>query len=204
MKQRIYKTGRAHGVFDFIHVGHIEHFREAKKYCEKLVVSVTVDKHVNKGPNRPAFSLDERVNLLKSIIYIDQVIISNHETAIQSIKKIKPDFYFKGLDYDKIDKKNKNNLNKEISELEKFGGKFIVTKTKLRSSSKILNENFNFIKEDVKKFLETINKKELSNKIKKILFEKEKSKKDKNILLTGEQILDYYTCLLYTSPSPRD
>jgi cytidyltransferase-like protein len=193
MKLKTYKTGLAHGVFDFIHVGHIEHFREAKKYCAKLVVSVTVDKYVNKGPNRPAFSLNERVNLLKSIIYIDQVIISNHETAIQSIKKIKPDVYFKGLDYDKIDTKNKNNLNKQIQELEKFGGKFIITKTKLRSSSKILNENFNFIKDDVKKFLETINKKELLNKLKKILFKKKKYKKNQNILLTGEQILDYYT-----------
>ena len=193
MKKKNYKTGLAHGVFDFIHLGHIEHFREAKKYCEKLVVSVTADKYVNKGPNRPAFNLKERVNLLKSIIYIDQVIISNHETAIQSIKKIKPNAYFKGMDYDKIDKKNNNNLNKEISELEKFGGKFIVTKSKLRSSSKILNEYFNFVKDDVKKFLEIIDKKKLLNKVKNLLFEKRKYKEDQNILLTGEQILDYYT-----------
>ena len=193
MKKKIYKTGLVHGVFDFIHIGHIEHFREAKKYCNKLIASVTADKFVNKGPNRPAFSIKERINFLKSITFIDEVLISNNETAIQSINKIKPDIYFKGLDYDKIDKNDKNNLNKEIKELSKFGGKFFITKTKLRSSSKILNDNFNFIKPNVKKFLKSINKKELLDKLKNNLFTKHKLAKRKNILVTGEQILDHYT-----------
>ena len=187
------KIGLVHGVFDFIHVGHIEHFRMAKTHCKKLVASVTSDEFVNKGPNRPAFNLSERIKLLESIIYIDEVITSNNETAIQSIKKIKPDIYFKGRDYENIDKKNKNNLNKEIKELKKFGGKFVITKTKLKSSSKILNDNFNFIKDDTKKFLKKINKKKLLEQIKKNLFENVKYKKSKGILLSGEQILDYYT-----------
>jgi cytidyltransferase-like protein len=191
MKKKIYKIGLVHGVFDFIHIGHIEHFREAKKHCQKLIASVTADKFVNKGPNRPAFNIKERVNFLKSLIYIDEVLISNFETATKSINKIKPDVYFKGLDYDKIDKKQNNNLNKEIKELHKFGGKFLITKTKLRSSSKILNENFNFIKPDTKKFLKSINKKELLDNLKKNLFTKKKP--NKKILLSGEQILDYYT-----------
>ena len=193
MKKKIYKTGLVHGVFDFIHIGHIEHFREAKKYCNKLIASVTADKFVNKGPNRPAFSIKERINFLKSITFIDEVLISNNETAIQSINKIKPDVYFKGLDYDKIDKNNKNNLNKEIKELRRLGGKFFITKTKLRSSSKILNDNFNFIKPDTKKFLKSINKKELLERLKNNLFTKHKLVKHKNILVSGEQILDYYT-----------
>ena len=193
MKKKIYKTGLVHGVFDFIHIGHIEHFREAKKYCNKLIASVTADKFVNKGPNRPAFSIKERINFLKSITFIDEVLISNNETAIQSINKIKPDVYFKGFDYDKIDKNNKNNLNKEIKELSRLGGKFFITKTKLRSSSKILNDNFNFIKPDTKKFLKSINKKELLERLKNNLFTKHKLVKHKNILVSGEQILDYYT-----------
>ena len=164
MKNKIFEVGLAHGVFDVIHIGHIEHFREAKAHCNKLIVSVTADKFVNKGPNRPAFNVKERVALLKSIIYIDDVIVSNHETAIESIKKIKPNVYFKGFDYSKIDVGSKNNLNKEISELKKIGGKFLITNSKLRSSSKILNENYNFIKEDTKKFLKTISKNETLKK----------------------------------------
>jgi len=193
MKNKTYKIGLVHGVFDFIHIGHIDHFREAKKYCQKLVASVTTDKFVNKGPNRPAFNISERVNFLKSITYIDEVIISNHETAVKSINKIKPDIYFKGFDYDKIDKKNQNNLNIEIKALKKFGGKFHITKTKLKSSSKILNENFNFIKADTKLFLKKIDKKKLLKKIKKNLFEGQELKSKRKIFLSGEQILDYYT-----------
>lgn len=191
MKNRIYKVGLAHGVFDVIHIGHIEHFREAKSHCNKLIISVTADKFVNKGPGRPVFNIKERVALLKSIIYVDDVIISNHETAIKSIIKIKPDVYFKGFDYKKIDIKSKNNLGKEISVLKKFGGKFLITHSKLKSSSKILNENYNFLKEDTKIFLKTINKGETLKKLTSTLLETKKNYY--NILLAGEPILDYYT-----------
>ena len=108
-------VGLAHGVFDIVHIGHLEHFKEAKKNCDKLIVSVTSDKYVNKGPNRPAFPIKDRVNFLKSIKWIDDVIVSNHETAINSIRKIKPNIYFKGLDYKNLNKKSKNNLSKEIN-----------------------------------------------------------------------------------------
>ena len=50
------KVGLVHGVFDIMHIGHIEYFKVAKKLCDKLIVSVTTDKFVNKGSNRPAFA----------------------------------------------------------------------------------------------------------------------------------------------------
>ena len=156
-KKNKFKLGLVHGVFDVLHIGHIEHFREAKKLCEKLIVSVTSDKFVNKGPNRPAFDIKERVNVLKSLKFIDDVIISNNETAIENINKIKPNVYFKGLDYKNVNLKSANNLKKEILELKKYNGKFIVTKTKLNSSSKILNENFGYLKKDIKDYLQNIN-----------------------------------------------
>ena len=45
-----------HGVFDLLHIGHIKHFNEAKNLGDILVVSLTPDKYVNKGPGRPAFN----------------------------------------------------------------------------------------------------------------------------------------------------
>ena len=42
-----------HGVFDLLHIGHIKHFEDAKKQGDILIVSITPDKHVNKGPNKP-------------------------------------------------------------------------------------------------------------------------------------------------------
>ena len=45
--------GLCHGVFDLIHFGHLKHFEAAKKKCDYLFVSITSDKYINKGPNRP-------------------------------------------------------------------------------------------------------------------------------------------------------
>jgi cytidyltransferase-like protein len=45
----------AHGVFDILHIGHIEYFKEAKNLGDILIVSVTANRFVNKGVNRPYF-----------------------------------------------------------------------------------------------------------------------------------------------------
>ena len=45
-----------HGVFDVLHIGHLKHFKEAKEYGDILIVSITPNKFVNKGPGRPIFN----------------------------------------------------------------------------------------------------------------------------------------------------
>ena len=67
VKHKNKKTVLCHGVFDVIHIGHIEHFQQAKKKGDVLIVSITADKFVNKGPGRPAFSIGNRVKILKEI-----------------------------------------------------------------------------------------------------------------------------------------
>lgn len=51
------KVVLCHGVFDPLHIGHIRHFEQAKKHGDVLVVTVTPDRFVNKGPHR-RFSLN--------------------------------------------------------------------------------------------------------------------------------------------------
>ena len=84
------KLGLAHGVFDVLHVGHIKYFEEAKKKVGFLVVSVTDDKYVNKAPGKPIFKIDQRIEMLKSVKFIDLVVKSSHETSIPIIREIKP------------------------------------------------------------------------------------------------------------------
>ena len=48
-KKRKRKTVLCHGVFDLLHLGHIKHFEEAKKYGDILVVTITPNKYVSKG-----------------------------------------------------------------------------------------------------------------------------------------------------------
>ena len=101
-KRKNKKVVHCHGVFDLIHVGHIKHFKEAKKNGEFLVVSITADKFVNKGSGRPIFNQNLRAEFLSSISLIDAVIINNHLTSEKILSIIKPDIYFKGPDYKKI------------------------------------------------------------------------------------------------------
>ena len=45
------KIVHCHGVFDLLHIGHIRHFEQAKALGDILVVTLTPDRHVNKGHN---------------------------------------------------------------------------------------------------------------------------------------------------------
>ena len=56
LKKNKKKVVLCHGVFDLLHLGHIRHFEEAKKLGDYLIVSVTPNKFVEKGPGRPVFS----------------------------------------------------------------------------------------------------------------------------------------------------
>jgi len=91
--------GLCHGVFDILHFGHVNHFKAARDMCDQLVVSVTADEFVNKGPKRPVFTLEQRMGVLSAITYIDRVIASRFPTGIQSLTTVKPSLYFKDAEY---------------------------------------------------------------------------------------------------------
>ena len=165
LKKNGKKTALLHGVFDILHVGHINYFEEIKKFSDKLIVSVTSDKFVNKGPGRPMFHINERIKILSKIDLIDFIVISNSETAVKVIKDIKPNFYAKGKDY-KIKKNDiTKNIYKEIKAIKSVGGKFITTQTPMHSSTKIINEETNFLSEKLKDYLKNIAKENLKKNI---------------------------------------
>ena len=56
-----------HGVFDLLHPGHFRHFAKAKEFADVLVVSITSDEFVNKGPGRPIFDQNQRLEYLKEL-----------------------------------------------------------------------------------------------------------------------------------------
>lgn len=177
-----------HGVFDVIHAGHISHFKSAKKFGDILIVSVTGDKFVNKGFNRPVFNLNDRKKILSELSVIDFVCESNSLDAISIIEKIKPEIYCKGPDYKDFNKDITNKIKKEIKILKKFGGKFKVTNDQTSSSSKIINM-LNKGTTENEKFLLKINKKFSKTELNQSI----NSFNDLNVLVIGESILDEYT-----------
>ena len=130
-----------HGVFDVLHIGHINYFKEAKKFGDILVVSITDDKFVNKGPGRPAFSISNRVRFLKEINCIDFIFVSKFKTSENVILNLKPNYYCKGGDYPYKKVNIDKNLEREIKALKKIKGKFKTIKKPMFSSSKIINDN---------------------------------------------------------------
>lgn len=196
LKSRNKKIGMVHGVFDVVHVGHIIHFLEAKKKVDFLIASVTSDKYVNKAPGKPIFSVQNRIKVLENLKLIDLVIESNSNNALKSISLIKPNFYFKGTEYK--DKKDiTNNIKLEEKYVKRFGGKIIFTEGQVYSSSKIINEKFNFLSETVNNFIKKIN----LNKFKENLYNfKEINKK---ILIIGDPIIDTYKMVESTGKSNK-
>ncbi len=183
--------GLCHGTFDLIHVGHIKHFKSSKKNCDFLIVSITKDEFIKKGPKRPFFNEKLRMETLAELSSIDAVILAQGPTAENIIKIVKPNIYFKGPDY----KKHKNDLSKkiktEIKLVNKYKGKIFYTSDEKFSSSNIINENFNVLSEDQKKLIKYIKDNFSLFDIKTVI----ESFKNIKPLIIGETILDqYYFC----------
>ena len=82
IKRKGGKVVHCHGVFDLVHLGHIRHFNLAKKEGDVLVVTITKDKHVKRGPGRPIFNELLRAETLASLEIVDYVGIIDSPTAI--------------------------------------------------------------------------------------------------------------------------
>ena len=189
-----------HGVFDLIHPGHIQHFSAAKKLVDILIVSITADEFVNKGPGRPLFNQNIRLASLSALVDVDYVAISNSPTAIQVIDFIKPDIYIKGSDYS--DEKNDvtGMISLERQSVEKHGGKIHFTNEITSSSSSLINKFLSSIPvnaQDWVKDFKANNGYELTvswlDKIQHL-----------KILITGETIFDQYTHCEPLAKSSKD
>ena len=190
-KKKGKKVVLCHGVFDLLHIGHINHFKEAKKLGDILVVTVTHDKYVNKGPNRPIFSLNTRMESIAALKDIDYVAPNIYSNAIQLIKILKPSIYCKGKDYKNYNLDTTNQIKKEALAIKSVGGRIVHTVTELFSSSKIINQtNLNLTNEQ-KSFINKIKKNKNFNDDTKILSTMS-SFSDLKVLVIGETIIDEY------------
>lgn len=177
-----------HGVFDLLHIGHIKHFESAKKNGNFLIVSITSDKYVNKGPGRPLFDKYVRATTINALSVVDAVIISNSETSEEVINTIKPNVYFKGPDYRDNKKDISKNIYKEIKSVKKYKGKILYSNDETYSSSNIINKSGVLLNDEQKIFLNGIKKKYSYGYISKIINKFEKLKP----LVIGETIIDQY------------
>ena len=189
-----------HGVFDVLHVGHIRYFEDIKRQADKLIISLTDDEFVNKGPGRPLFKIKERVEMLSKIELVDFITISKSETAEKIIKIIKPNIYAKGNDYKNKKNDITKNIYKEINAVKSIGGKFVTSRTPMYSSTKIINNDTDYLSDSLKEYLKDINSEKLKNKFSLFL----KNKINKKLLVLGEPIIDIYNYVQIQGKSSKN
>ena len=188
LKSKGKKIVHCHGVFDLLHVGHIKHFKEARTFGDVLVVSITPDAFVNKGPGRPAFTTSLRLESIAALECVDYVFANKWPTAEKAIKIIQPDIYCKGPDYKDHSDDITGKIKDEEATVELAGGKILYTDDITFSSSSLLNKYGDLHSQDLELFIRAIANKYTFESIKLKLEELKKLK----VLVIGETIIDQY------------
>jgi glycerol-3-phosphate cytidylyltransferase len=70
------------GAFDLIHPGYCKLFKFCKDQCTHLTVFLHDDPSIERNKMKPVHTLEERIEILKSIRYIDEVIPYNYEDQL--------------------------------------------------------------------------------------------------------------------------
>lgn len=91
------RTVLCNGCFDPVHGGHILHFKAARRLGTRLVVSVTENKYVNKGPSRPIFDELVRIVCVSELRCVDEVILVR--SSLEALKLVRPQVFVKGIEY---------------------------------------------------------------------------------------------------------
>jgi len=89
-------TGCAEGAFDLYHKGHARLFKKMSQIFDKVIVAVDPDELVESYKGKPpVFSLEDRVEILKSVRYIDKIISPAENGGISTINWMEEN----GIDY---------------------------------------------------------------------------------------------------------
>ena len=179
---------QSHGVFDLIHPGIINHLEQAKRQGDVLVVTVIKDKDVRRGPGRPVFPDNMRVENVASLQMVDFACAVDDEIPFECVKAINPDVFAKGQAYKERDRKVHEKIFEE--EREFYFGKSRIFETDgfSFSSSQIVNNFLDIYPEDTKSFLRDFSKKYGFSEI----VDGINSLKDLKVLLVGDGIIDEY------------
>lgn len=193
IKPQLNKEGKTialcHGVFDLIHPGHIIHLEQAKEMADILVVSVTSEKYVRKGPGRPYFDDKMRMKVLEALECVDYVMLSEGYTVDDIIECVEPDIYVKGEEYAKADNDITGKIAEEKALVEKHGGRIGFTTGQIFSSTKLINTAMSGLSDEVRHYMEDFKTRHTMKEIRDYADKISKLK----VLVVGDIIVDKYT-----------
>lgn len=96
--------GYTTGVYDLLHVGHLNLLRNAKAMCDKLIVGVTVDELVAYKNKRAVIPFEERIELVRSLKFVDVAVPQTSMDKMDAYDRYAFNLMFVGDDWYKDDK----------------------------------------------------------------------------------------------------
>ncbi len=131
-----YRIGYTTGVFDMFHIGHLNILKNAKEMCEYLIVGVSTDEVVEHYKNkRPIIPFNERIEIVKAIKYVDQVVPQETMDKMAAWEKLKYNALFHGSDW-----KNSEMYNTIICQMKEIGVDVVFLPHTEGTSSTLLSE----------------------------------------------------------------
>jgi len=182
------KIVHCHGVFDLLHIGHIRYFEQANRMGDVLVVTVSPDQYVDKGPHRPAFSETLRAEAVASLNCVDYVAINEWPTAEETLRLLRPDVYVKGSEFKNTASDMTGKMAKEEQIVHEIGATLAFTEDLVFSSTNLINRYLSNLPFEINKYLELFRQRYKLDDVLQIL----ENMSHLNVLVIGDTILDEY------------
>ena len=134
--------GYTTGVFDLFHVGHLNLLRNARGMCDRLIVGVTVDKLVEYKCKKAVIPFEERMEIVRSIRYVDAVVPQETLDKFQAWEKLHYNTLFVGDDWYATD-----SWKALEDKLQTVGVRVVYFPYTKGTSSSLLNETLNTLRQ---------------------------------------------------------
>lgn len=135
-------VGYTTGVYDLFHIGHLNLLKNAKGLCDKLIVGVTVDELVKYKHKRAIIPFEDRLEIVRSIKYVDAAIPQNDIDKFAAWEKLKFDILFVGDDW--YQSESWQTMEKKFNEV---GVKVVYFPYTKGVSSTIISKTLNLVRE---------------------------------------------------------
>jgi len=189
-----------HGVFDLLHIGHIRYFRQARSHGDALVVTLTPDVHVDKGPFRPAFPERLRLEAVASLDVVDFAALNQWPTAEELLRLVRPDVYVKGKEFEGIEQDPTGKMAREAAIARELGIELAFAGDIVFSSSRLLNEHLSNLPREMDDFVRVFRKRHSLAEVEDLLGAMARMK----VLVLGDAILDEYQYCVALGKSSKD
>ncbi len=180
-----------HGTFDLLHPGHIVHFEEARALGDVLVVTLTGERHVNKGPGRPFFNDQLRARWLAALACVDYVVVVPFPAAVEAIECVRANVYCKGREYADPSTDVTGNIADDVAAVARVGGEVRYVGSVVFSSTRLLNQHFEPYPPEVKAFCQLVARECGPTHFRAIV----ENFAQLRVLILGDIIFDRYTTL---------